>query len=108
MEFVVLDKHHGFRQAPREALSEPAWQRCNMHFLRNAIDQLPHEEGDDCLQEVRWFYDRRNLAEARRESVIQASRAMSIRMLVVGRTARWIIQGVLQGLLVFLFKLRER
>ena len=36
-----------------------------MHFLRNALDHLPRKHGDDCLQELRWLYDRRDLAEAK-------------------------------------------
>lgn len=35
-----------------------------MHFLRNALDHLPRKADDDCLQEVRWLYDRRNLRGA--------------------------------------------
>ena len=38
-----------------------------MHFLRNALDYLPRKADDDCLQELRWLYDRRNLAEAQRD-----------------------------------------
>ena len=29
------------------------------------IDHLPRKHGDDCLQELRWLYDRRDLAEAK-------------------------------------------
>src|SRR5687768_101176 len=36
-----------------------------VHFLRNALDHLPRKADDDCLQELRWIYDRRELAEAR-------------------------------------------
>ncbi len=36
-----------------------------MHFLRNALDHLPRKHGDDCLQELRWLYDRRDLGEAK-------------------------------------------
>ena len=43
------------------------WQRCYVHFLRNAIDHLPRKAVDDCLQELRWIYDRRDLAEARKD-----------------------------------------
>ena len=36
-----------------------------MHFLRNAIDHLPRKRDDDCLRELCWLYQRRNLTEAR-------------------------------------------
>ena len=37
------------------------------HFLRNALDHLPRKADDDCLQELRWLYDRRSVEEARRD-----------------------------------------
>ncbi len=65
VEFVVADDHAGLRAAIREVLPEAAAQRCYVHFLRNARDHLPRKADDDCLQELRWLYDRRDLAEAR-------------------------------------------
>ncbi|HET6520895.1 MAG TPA: IS256 family transposase [Geminicoccaceae bacterium] len=65
LEFVVADDHAGLRAAIREVLPEAAFQRCYVHFLRNALDHLPRKADDDCLQELRWIYDRRELAEAR-------------------------------------------
>jgi putative transposase len=40
-----------------------------VHFLRNALDYLPRKANDDCLTELRWFYERRNVEEARRDLV---------------------------------------
>lgn len=65
VEFVVADDHAGLRAAIREVLAGTAYQRCYVHFLRNARDHLPRKADDDCLQELRWLYDRRDLAEAR-------------------------------------------
>lgn len=67
VEFVVSDSHEGLKAAIREVLPEALWQRCYVHFLRNALDHLPRKHLDDCLQELRWVYDRRDLAEARRD-----------------------------------------
>jgi putative transposase len=67
VEFVVADDHAGLRAALRETLPEAAYQRCYVHFLRNALDYVPRKVDDDCLQELRWLYDRRDLAEARRD-----------------------------------------
>ena len=50
-------------------LSGAVWQRCYVHFLRNALDDLPRKADDDCLKELRWLYDRRTLEEARQELV---------------------------------------
>jgi putative transposase len=67
VEFVVSDDHPGLKQAIREVLAEAAWQRCYVHFLRNALDYVPRKVDDDCLMELRWFYDRRDLGEVRRD-----------------------------------------
>ena len=67
VEFVVADDHAGLRAALREVLAEAVYQRCYVHFLRNALDYVPRKVGDDCLQELRWLYDRRDLGEARRD-----------------------------------------
>jgi putative transposase len=67
VEFVVSDDHAGLRRAIQEVLPEAVWQRCYVHFLRNALDYLPRKADDDCLMELRWIYDRRNLEEARQD-----------------------------------------
>ena len=67
VELVVADDHAGLRAAIREVLPEAAYQRCYVHFLRNALDHLPRKADDDCLQELRWLYDRRSVEEARRD-----------------------------------------
>jgi putative transposase len=67
VEFVVSDDHEGLKQAIREILPGAHWQRCYVHFLRNALDHLSRKLADDCLQELRWIYDRRELVEARRD-----------------------------------------
>ena len=41
VEFVVTDDHAGLRKAIAEILPQAAWQRCYVHFLRNALDYLP-------------------------------------------------------------------
>ena len=67
VEFVVSDDHAGITRAVRELLPEAVWQRCCVHFLRNALDYLPRKADDDCRQELRWLYDRRNLKEAEQD-----------------------------------------
>ncbi len=67
VEFVVSDDHAGIKRAVRELLPEAVWQRCYVHFLRNALDYLPRKADDDCRQELRWLYDRRSLKEAQQD-----------------------------------------
>ncbi len=65
VEYIVADDHAGLRKAVREVLPDAYFQRCYVHFLRNALDHLPRKANDDCLQELRWIYDRRDLAGAK-------------------------------------------
>ena len=67
VEFVVSDNHAGLKKAIIEVLPNSSWQRCYVHFLRNALDYLPRKADDDCLKELRWMYDRRSLEEARKD-----------------------------------------
>lgn len=64
---VVSDDHPGFKRAIAEVIPEAVRQRSYVHFLRNALDHLPRKAVDDCLQELRWIYDRRDLSEARKD-----------------------------------------
>ena len=67
VELVVSDDHAGLRAAIQEVFPEAAWQRCYVHFLRNALDHLPRKADDECMTELRWIYDRRTIEEARQD-----------------------------------------
>ena len=67
VEFVVSDDHAGLRRAISELLPEAVWQRCYVHFRRNARDYLPRKNSDDCITELSWIYDRRDACEARQD-----------------------------------------
>jgi transposase-like protein len=67
VQFVVTDDHQGLKTAVRETLPEAVWQRCYVHFLRNALDHISRKAHDDCLTELRWLYDRRDVDEARED-----------------------------------------
>ncbi len=64
---VISDDHVGLRNSIPEVLPEASWQRCYVHFLRNALDHMPRKKDDDCLTELRWIYERRNVEEARHD-----------------------------------------
>jgi len=67
VELVISDDHAGLRKAIAEVFTEAAWQRCYVHFLRNALDYLPRKADNDCMTELRWIYDRRSIEEARQD-----------------------------------------
>jgi len=74
VELVVSDDHEGLKRAVFEVMPEAAWQRCYVHFLRSARDYVPRRGADECMQELRWLYDRRDLAEAQRDLVAWLAR----------------------------------
>ena len=94
VEFVVSDDHLGLRRSLMEILPEAAWQRCYVHFLRNALDHMPRKANDDCLQELRWLYDRRNLAEAEKDLAAWISRWQS----VYPKLCDWVEENILETL----------
>ena len=49
-QLAVSADHAGLRKAIAEVLPEAAWQRCYVHFLRNALDYLARKADDDCLR----------------------------------------------------------
>jgi putative transposase len=55
VEFVVADDHASLRAVLREVLAQAAYERCYVHFLRNALDYVPRRVDDDCRQELRWL-----------------------------------------------------
>ena len=67
VELVISGDHAGLRKAIAEVFTEAAWQRCYVHFLRNALDYLPRKADNDCMTELRWIYDRRSIEEARQD-----------------------------------------
>jgi putative transposase len=67
VELVISDDHTGLRNAIAEVFAEAAWQRCYVHFLRNALDYVPRKADNDCLTELRWIYDRRSIEEAHQD-----------------------------------------
>jgi len=67
VDLVITDDHEGLKPAVAEILPQAVWQRCYVHFLRNAGDHLPRKRDDDCLRELRWIYDRRDLKEAHQD-----------------------------------------
>jgi putative transposase len=65
VRLAISDDHAGLKRALAEVLPEACWQRCYVHFLRNALDHLPRKTAADALTELRWLYDRRDATEAR-------------------------------------------
>ena len=60
----MSDHPEGLKQAIAEFTPEALWQRCYVHYLRNALDHLPKTAEESCLKELRELDDRHTLTEA--------------------------------------------
>ena len=76
--------------ATAELLPEAIWQRCYVHFLRSALDYLPRRADDDCMQELRWLYDRRDLRRVPRARRVAACSSRRIKRVRRRDLATWL------------------
>jgi putative transposase len=90
VQLMVSDDHSGLRKAIREVLPGALWQRCYVHFLRNALDYLPRKADDDCLTELRWIYERRTGQEARQDLAAWLARWASR----YAKLCRWVEENI--------------
>jgi putative transposase len=65
VKLVISDDHSGLRKAIEESLTGVMWQRCYVHFLRNALDHLPRSADEGCLMQLRWIYEQGTIEAAR-------------------------------------------
>jgi putative transposase len=65
VRLAVTDSHPGLKQAVSRVLPGALWQRCYVHFLRNALDHLSRNAAPAVLHELRWIYEQGTAAEAR-------------------------------------------
>jgi len=67
VELVVSDAHPGLRDARRRHLPGVPWQRCQRHFLQNALDRAPKALEDALHERLRTVWDADGDYEAARE-----------------------------------------
>ena len=101
VQLVVSDDHVGLRKAVREVLPAALWQRCYVHFLRNALDYLPKKADDDCLTELRWIYERRTGDEARQDLAVWLNKWGAR----YGKLCRWVEENIEETLTFYVLPL---
>lgn len=67
VEYVASDNHEGLKCAVAKVLPMALWQRCAVHFLRNAYDHASHQTDPACLAELKRMWSCTDMAHARRE-----------------------------------------
>jgi transposase-like protein len=66
VQLVISDAHEGLKQAIAAVLQGAAWQRCRVHFLRNALALVPKHAQDLVATTIRTVFAQPD-AEAARE-----------------------------------------
>ena len=67
VRLVVSDDHRGLVRAVREQLLGAAWQRCRVHFTRNAQDLVPRSARGMVATAVRSVFEQPDEASAREQ-----------------------------------------
>ena len=85
VQMFISDSHKSIRRAIARVYPNVAWQRCQVHFLRNILDEIPPKFRDGICTELRRMFTVKTVEEARKikneivaeyESV--AEKAMSV------------------------------
>ena len=61
---VISDDHAGLRKAIPKIIGG-LWQRCSVHFLRNALSHAPKSIDHKCIDDLKRIYDASSLSVAR-------------------------------------------
>jgi putative transposase len=67
VRLVISDAHRGLVKAVREQLLGAAWQRCRVHFTRNAQDLVPRSARGGIATVIRLIFEQPDEASARAE-----------------------------------------
>jgi putative transposase len=67
VRLVVSDAHQGLRRALEEALVGASWQRCVVHFQRNALARVPRSSWGEVAALLSGIFAQPSLERARRE-----------------------------------------
>ena len=65
VEYVVSDSHEGLKHAISKVLPTALWQRCCVHFLRNARDKLSRSADPACLEGLKRLWGCEHVGEDR-------------------------------------------
>jgi len=87
VELVASDAHAGLADARREHLTGVPWQRCQRHFLMNALDQVPKAEERALQRGLRRVWDHSQSVEEARTAMAELAGSLDARR---PRLAEWL------------------
>lgn len=67
VELVISDAHKGLVAAIRQCFTGVSWQRCQVHFLRNILSQVPKKGTQGYREQVKAIFRMNHVEEAREE-----------------------------------------
>src|SRR5699024_5116057 len=65
LEMVVSDAHKGLVAAIRKSFTNVSWQRCQVHFLKNILSEIPKKNSKDFRDAVKAIFRLTNINIAR-------------------------------------------
>lgn len=74
VQLVVSDGHEGIHAALKRLFPSAAWQRCRVHFMRNALNKVFYKDQKALARELKAMF---NLAE--RDLCLQAAEEIALR-----------------------------
>ncbi len=102
---VASDAHAGLADARKEHLTGVPWQRCQRHFLMNALDQVPRAEEKALHRALRRVWDHSTSWEQARSAMTELARSLEARH---PRLAEWLEVEGEQTLTCFHFPTHHR
>jgi len=66
VQMFISDSHKSIRRAIAKVYPDVAWQRCQVHFLRNILDEIPPKYRDGICTELRRMFTAKTIEEARK------------------------------------------
>lgn len=106
VQLVVSDAHAGLGDARREHLSGVPWQRCQRHFLENALEKAPKTLEKELHRRLRRVWDESGSYEEARDGLEATAIWLEERNL--GEAAEWLLAEGEETLSCFHFPERHR
>lgn len=64
---MISDAHKSIRKAMAEVFPQTAWQRCQVHFMRNILNETPPKYKEGLKVELREMFEAGDIKEARKK-----------------------------------------
>lgn len=66
-EVIISDAHKSIRKEIAEVYPDTAWQRCQVHFVRNILSETPPKYKEGLKTELREMFDAEDIEKARKK-----------------------------------------